>query len=543
MSNSSTNTLDHIVHLTPPGSVEETSQQFWELGFTVIPGGTHADGLTANALVVLADGVYLELISFTHPVSYYPSGSPGRVARESHRWASKSSGWIDFAFLGNGLQTGTNCISNIINDRGKQEGSNVDYNPEVPGGRKRPDGKVLNWVISSPGSGVRGALPFFCGDVTPREWRVPSDPPPNIEHLSTAKGISHILVLTSPETFPSLTQQLTTVIGTPAISSTSREAIWQLEAVHKKRGGPKLILRTARTEGETSFVQEVGTGIFEVAFSTEGKEGNTTSPYGRIAWTIKSARVRSLLNPITCAAKMAPKGGNAKKESGRAKKAENEANKKAQEAADKERKEAEKWKDGAKTAKASKQEKEDKRQADLARKAENARLLAEEEAAAPSKVKSAPKAGKSKPTPKPAGPGAIAAGGGLGAVSSAKDDVPEEKKEIESYAATGIDNALDLLEVVNAKMDKASIGQQAAGIERHPEAAFEAYQERELPKIKIEHPGLRLQQYKDLLYKQFQKSPENPFNQTSVAYDATKEQKVKALEDKKAQVEERLKEK
>lgn len=54
----------------------------------------------------------------------------------------------------------------------------------------------------------------------------------------------------------------------------------------------------------------------------------------------------------------------------------------------------------------------------------------------------------------------------------AKDNIPEEKKEIESYAATGIDNALDLLEVVNAKMDKASIGQQAAGIERHPEVRF-----------------------------------------------------------------------
>jgi hypothetical protein len=33
------------------------------------------------------------------------------------------------------------------------------------------------------------------------------------------------------------------------------------------------------------------------------------------------------------------------------------------------------------------------------------------------------------------------------------------------------------------------------------------------------------------------------FNQTSVAYDATKEEKLAALKDKKAQVEERLREK
>ncbi|KAJ6457079.1 DUF1014-domain-containing protein [Mycena vitilis] len=249
---------------------------------------------------------------------------------------------------------------------------------------------------------------------------------------------------------------------------------------------------------------------------------------------------------------MPPKGGNAKKESGRAKKAENESKKKDAASAEKERKEAEAWKDNdVKGGKASKEEKEQKRLAELARKAENAKLLAEEEAAAPAKVKAAPKAVKK--TQKPAGPGAIAAGGGLAAAPAeevGKGKAKEERRpdeEPESYSATGIDNAIDLLEVVTAKMDKASVGQQAAGIERHPErrfkAAFEAYQERELPIARKEHPGLRLQQYKDMLFKQFQKSPENPFNQAVVEYDATKEEKVEALRLKKAQVEERLREK
>ncbi|KAJ7700846.1 hypothetical protein B0H17DRAFT_213294 [Mycena rosella] len=251
---------------------------------------------------------------------------------------------------------------------------------------------------------------------------------------------------------------------------------------------------------------------------------------------------------------MPPKGGNAKKEGGRAKKAENETKKKDDAAAEKERKEAEAWKDkDVKGGKASKEEKEEKRLAELARKAENARLLAEEEQAAPVKVKAAPKAVKK--AQKPAGPGAIVAGGGLAAVAAPATELATKGKEKderldeepESYSATGIDNALDLLEVVTAKMDKASVGQQAAGIERHPErrfkAAFEAYQERELPIARKEHPGLRLQQYKDLLFKQFQKAPENPFNQTVVDYDASKEDKVEALKLKKAQVEERLREK
>jgi hypothetical protein len=55
----------------------------------------------------------------------------------------------------------------------------------------------------------------------------------------------------------------------------------------------------------------------------------------------------------------------------------------------------------------------------------------------------------------------------------------------------------------------------------------------------LKQPGLRLQQYHDLLYKQFQKHPDNPFNQVTVSYDATKEDKVAALQTKKKDIEER----
>lgn len=98
--------------------------------------------------------------------------------------------------------------------------------------------------------------------------------------------------------------------------------------------------------------------------------------------------------------------------------------------------------------------------------------------------------------------------------------------------------------LVNERTDNASRGAAAGAIERHPErrfkAAFEAYKERELPIIKEEHKGLRLQQYHDLLYKQFQKHPDNPFNQLTVSYDASKEEKLSALEAKRNQKESRL---
>lgn len=69
----------------------------------------------------------------------------------------------------------------------------------------------------------------------------------------------------------------------------------------------------------------------------------------------------------------------------------------------------------------------------------------------------------------------------------------------------------------------------AKDIEKHPErrfkAALAAFEERELPRFKAENPGLRLSQLKDIMYKAFQKSPDNPFNQANVlAYNATQEE-------------------
>lgn len=43
---------------------------------------------------------------------------------------------------------------------------------------------------------------------------------------------------------------------------------------------------------------------------------------------------------------------------------------------------------------------------------------------------------------------------------------------IESFSASNIDDALDLMEVVTAKTDKASVGTAASGLERHPEVSY-----------------------------------------------------------------------
>ncbi|XP_020084417.1 coiled-coil domain-containing protein 124-like [Ananas comosus] len=55
--------------------------------------------------------------------------------------------------------------------------------------------------------------------------------------------------------------------------------------------------------------------------------------------------------------------------------------------------------------------------------------------------------------------------------------------------------------------------------DRHPErrlkASFKAFEEAELPKLKEEKPGLTLNQYKDMIWKLWKKSPDNPLNQAA----------------------------
>ncbi|TDL20176.1 hypothetical protein BD410DRAFT_726121 [Rickenella mellea] len=283
MSGQSTRILDHIIHLTPPGSLAETVKQFRSIGFTVVPGGTHADGLTANALV-LSDGVYLELISFTHTVEYYPPSSPDRSKRESHWWASKHPGWIDFSHLAT-----SNDISEIINDRGRKEFTNVVYQPAAAGGRERPDGKMLKWHVTFPDvKHGRGFLPFFCGDDTPREWRVPSEPASNTEHPSTAQGIAHVRLLVEPELFHKLSDQLTSVLGTQPIGG-GTEMCWELQTPNSVRTPSrttKLILGPPRDDIEVESLRTKGRGIYEVAFwvIVRDEKKSADTPFGRVVW-------------------------------------------------------------------------------------------------------------------------------------------------------------------------------------------------------------------------------------------------------------------
>ncbi|MDD2926488.1 VOC family protein [Rhodoferax sp.] len=140
--------LDHIVILVR--DLEEAIANFSTEGFTVQRGGTHADGNTHNALVVFSDGSYLELIAFLKPAAQH---------RWGHLHAKGYTGFVDYALL----------PGNVGEAVSAAQSRGLSYFGPVDGGRIRPDGKKLLWKIGAPPT---SDLPFLCGDITPRDWRV-----------------------------------------------------------------------------------------------------------------------------------------------------------------------------------------------------------------------------------------------------------------------------------------------------------------------------------------------------------------------------------
>ena len=159
--------LDHIVIAV--ADLDKAFADYTKLGFKVIRGGEHANGKTANVLVVFEDGAYLELIAWKQP-------DPG--FRWSDVYHRAGEGFLDHALL-------PDDIAAVVTGA-KARG--LDISSPEPGGRHRPDGERLEWQTArSPGSDV----PFLCGDVTPRRLRVQEG---EVRHH--ANGVTGVAALT-----------------------------------------------------------------------------------------------------------------------------------------------------------------------------------------------------------------------------------------------------------------------------------------------------------------------------------------------------------
>lgn len=167
------------------------------------------------------------------------------------------------------------------------------------------------------------------------------------------------------------------------------------------------------------------------------------------------------------------------------------------------------WKDDDKHVLKKQQRKDDKekkRQEQLERKLESEKLLDEEMSA----IKSAKPPPPSKLTrAQIEGERELAHAAGTKPAEPLVTDLPLEvnvnQLDIEGDEARTVEDAIGVLSVNEPKVD------------RHPErrvkAAYAAYEQENLPRLKQENPNMRLSQLKQMLKKDWMKSPENPLNQ------------------------------
>ncbi|KAL1589501.1 hypothetical protein WHR41_01643 [Cladosporium halotolerans] len=174
--------LDHIILLVPHAHL--TQPPSWlSAPFTLSPGGRHADNRTDNRLILLPDGVYLELIAFVND-------DPQR--RAGHWW-DKPCGVVDWALTLAAPEAEEDGDLAGVNERLESAGSGVRYDVPIKGGRTRPDGVEMEWRVGFPRGVARGVVPFWCFDVTERERRVPV-PGPGMEHACGAVGVEGVRV-------------------------------------------------------------------------------------------------------------------------------------------------------------------------------------------------------------------------------------------------------------------------------------------------------------------------------------------------------------
>lgn len=160
--------VDHVVIAVL--DLERAVDDYRALGFTVGIGGRHPGRPTRNALVVFEDGAYLELIAWTAP------------APAEHRYqvlARSGEGLVDFALL----PEDTAKAIESARSRGLAMDGPID------GARVRPDGREIKWRSARQAT---FDMPFLCGDVTPRELRVPTGE--IRRHANGAVGIARVSV-------------------------------------------------------------------------------------------------------------------------------------------------------------------------------------------------------------------------------------------------------------------------------------------------------------------------------------------------------------
>ncbi len=164
--------IDHVVIAV--NDLDQATADFTAAGFTVTPGGEHANGETHNALIAFADGSYFEIIAWKDPQS------------------ASANTWLRRLRAGEGLVDYALRVADLDAEVERLRAAGIDVEDPQPGGRTRPDGERVEWSTVRFDPERHPALPFYCHSTNDRSLRVPSGSA--AIHANHVTGIEEIFI-------------------------------------------------------------------------------------------------------------------------------------------------------------------------------------------------------------------------------------------------------------------------------------------------------------------------------------------------------------
>ncbi|EGR44398.1 uncharacterized protein TRIREDRAFT_5971 [Trichoderma reesei QM6a] len=236
--------FDHVILLVPHKQLVSPPQ--WLSGaFTILDGGVHEGGLTENKLIVLEDGIYLELIAFVDGVSSQD--------RAMHPWGKQPEGQIihwAHTILSHEEDQDSDTSEqkfSAIQARIEDAKVGIKYFDPDPGFRTMADGSKRVWANAIPNfDDYKGPVwinqqPFWTFDRTPRSLRVPVTPE-NTSHASGVVGVAAIsLYIKDEKTVEKMVPFYNAVFNDSAVKETPSDNVmryrWDAAApAHEKFG-------------------------------------------------------------------------------------------------------------------------------------------------------------------------------------------------------------------------------------------------------------------------------------------------------------------
>jgi hypothetical protein len=242
--------LDHCVIVVR--DLDQAVRDYQTLGFSVAPGGVHADGRTHNALIPFADGSYLELIAFR------TNEGSGHVWWQA---IQNGGGLVDWAVATEALDERAARLAQ----------AGLGYDVIRDGGRERPDGVSLRWRSTHPAAGF--GLPFLIEDVTERRLRVPGTA--SQDHPNGASGISSVVVAV-PANGPAI--QLFEQLLEVDASAPEPEPLLATEVVTLACGSATIVLAGATAGPIYELLERLGAGPYALLLSTEHERPGWLDP-------------------------------------------------------------------------------------------------------------------------------------------------------------------------------------------------------------------------------------------------------------------------